>query len=218
MRKNSRRGQETAPAYLVDVRCAQRARPGRSGFARFTNARFSMRKEDIGNTFVHLTNVAIQKHAPGFDRSKGPKKWPIRSLRLFMATRHGGAESAGFATLLGAPALAALAPRSLAPQAALPWAASCAAPAPAPKGKPCPWRLLTLPAPPGQSATNEVFAAMEGLIVRTLLAVQPSMIQDKHCFEARPLISIAPRGARARDAAEPSNGIPGPVRFHPTAP
>ncbi len=61
----------------------------RSGFARFTNARFSMRKEDIANTFVHLTNVAIQKHAPGFDRSKG-MKWPIRSLRLFMNTRHGG--------------------------------------------------------------------------------------------------------------------------------
>ena len=65
-----------------------RTRVRRSGFARFTNARFSMRKEDIGNTFVHLTNVAIQKHAPGFDRSKG-MKWPIRSLRLYLSTRHG---------------------------------------------------------------------------------------------------------------------------------
>lgn len=60
----------------------------RSGFARFTNARFSMRKEDISNTFVHLTNVAVQKHAPGFDRARG-MKWPIRSLRLFMQTAHG---------------------------------------------------------------------------------------------------------------------------------
>jgi tubulin polyglutamylase TTLL9 len=29
-----------------------------------------MKKEDITNTFIHLTNVAIQKHAPGFDSAK----------------------------------------------------------------------------------------------------------------------------------------------------
>jgi hypothetical protein len=60
----------------------------RSGFARFTNCRFSMKREDITNTFIHLTNVAIQKHAPTFDKDKG-MKWPIRSLRLFLNTRHG---------------------------------------------------------------------------------------------------------------------------------
>lgn len=60
----------------------------RSGFARFTNCRFSMRREDITNTFIHLTNVAIQKHAPTFDRDKG-MKWPVRNLRLFLNTRHG---------------------------------------------------------------------------------------------------------------------------------
>jgi tubulin polyglutamylase TTLL9 len=60
----------------------------RSGFARFTNTRYSNKKEDIGNTYMHLTNVAIQKHAPNFDRSKG-MKWPIRSLRLYLNTRHG---------------------------------------------------------------------------------------------------------------------------------
>jgi len=81
-----------------------------------------MRKEDISNTFVHLTNVAIQKHAPGFDRSKG-MKWAIRSLRLYMTTRHGA------------------------------------------------------------EATNELFGVIQGLIIRTLLAVQPAMINDKHCFE-----------------------------------
>jgi hypothetical protein len=61
----------------------------RSGFARFTSARYSSRKEDIGNTFIHLTNVAIQKHAPGFDKGRG-MKWPIRNFRAFMATKHGG--------------------------------------------------------------------------------------------------------------------------------
>lgn len=101
-----------------------------------------MRPGDIGNTFIHLTNVAIQKHAPSFDRwcslcvpvgageaacvhctplvccppamgtrghafgglthtHTGPRpllpppyrdrgmKWPLRSLRLFLTTRHG---------------------------------------------------------------------------------------------------------------------------------
>ncbi len=88
-----------------------------------------MKKEDITNTFIHLTNVAIQKHAPGFDATKVSRaaqggaggrssahgrsgrgergarrgvvcavctqgmKWSIRSLRTFMATRH-GAEAA----------------------------------------------------------------------------------------------------------------------------
>lgn len=62
----------------------------RSGFARFTNTRFSMKKEDINNSYIHLTNVAIQKHAPGFDKTKG-MKWSIRSLRTYMNTKHGHA-------------------------------------------------------------------------------------------------------------------------------
>jgi tubulin polyglutamylase TTLL9 len=79
--------------------------PRRSGFARFTNCRFSMRREDITNTFIHLTNVAIQKHAPTFDRDKG-MKWPIRNLRLFLNTRHG--EGALTLCALGLPAHAHL--------------------------------------------------------------------------------------------------------------
>uniref|UniRef100_A0A383W9P9 Tubulin--tyrosine ligase-like protein 9 n=1 Tax=Tetradesmus obliquus TaxID=3088 RepID=A0A383W9P9_TETOB len=94
----------------------------RSGFARFTNSRFSMKKEDISNTYIHLTNVAIQKHAPNFDRGKG-MKWPIRSLRTYLNTRH------------------------------------------------------------GPEATNELFNSIQNVILRALLAVQPSMINDKHCFE-----------------------------------
>ena len=61
----------------------------RSGFARFTNTRYSTKKEDITNTYMHLTNVAIQKHAPGFDPSKQGLKWSIRSLRTYMMARHG---------------------------------------------------------------------------------------------------------------------------------
>ena len=94
----------------------------RSGFARFTNTRFSMKKEDIANTYIHLTNVAIQKHAPGFDKAKG-MKWPIRALRTFLTTKHGA------------------------------------------------------------EATSELFNGIQNLIIRALLAVQPAMINDKHCFE-----------------------------------
>lgn len=54
--------------------------------------RYSTRKEDITNTYMHLTNVAIQKHAPGFDAQKG-LKWSIRSLRTYMITKHGEREA-----------------------------------------------------------------------------------------------------------------------------
>ena len=39
----------------------------REGFARFSGSIFSMDKKDIANTFIHLTNVAIQKTAEGYD-------------------------------------------------------------------------------------------------------------------------------------------------------
>lgn len=94
----------------------------RSGFARFTSSRYSTKKEDISNTYIHLTNVAVQKHAPGFDPAKG-MKWGIRDLRLYMAARH------------------------------------------------------------GQEACNELFHNIQNLIIRSLLAVQPAMINDKHSFE-----------------------------------
>lgn len=45
----------------------------RSGFARFTNAHFSMKKEDMVNNYVHLTNSAIQKTDPSYDSVNGTK-------------------------------------------------------------------------------------------------------------------------------------------------
>ncbi len=75
----------------------------RSGFARFTNTRFSMAREDIANSYVHLTNVAVQKHAPGFDRDRGCK-WPIRSLRLYLTTCHGTGGAADSTTPVAAAA------------------------------------------------------------------------------------------------------------------
>ncbi|KAL2650233.1 hypothetical protein R1flu_018361 [Riccia fluitans] len=63
----------------------------RSGFARFTNAPFSMKKEDIANKLVHLTNFSIQKHAPTYN-SKTGTKWPLHNLKMYMITKHGEAQ------------------------------------------------------------------------------------------------------------------------------
>ena len=60
----------------------------RGGFARFSFHRFSMEEGDIDNTYIHLTNVAIQKGGEKYDREKGCK-WNIRNLKLYMVSKHG---------------------------------------------------------------------------------------------------------------------------------
>lgn len=40
----------------------------RGGFARFTNARYSNNPSDIANSFIHLTNVAIQKTSKNYNK------------------------------------------------------------------------------------------------------------------------------------------------------
>lgn len=60
----------------------------REGFARFSGALFSMKPSDIANQFIHLTNVAIQKTADGYDKTKGCK-WLMSRLRSYMISRYG---------------------------------------------------------------------------------------------------------------------------------
>jgi tubulin polyglutamylase TTLL9 len=95
----------TAPPHL-------RVYLHRSGFARFAGSRYSMRKGDLADARVHLTNVAVQKKQPrplsaaagasdGTDRPASPTtsapppppppalKWSLRELRLHLAQRHG---------------------------------------------------------------------------------------------------------------------------------
>ena len=50
----------------------------RSGFARFSSFRYNTNHKNLGDTFVHLTNVAVQKTGPGFDAGAG-SKWPLRN-------------------------------------------------------------------------------------------------------------------------------------------
>eukprot|EP00049_Salpingoeca_infusionum_P019309 m.361348 g.361348 ORF g.361348 m.361348 type:complete len:440 (+) comp19497_c0_seq1:202-1521(+) len=58
----------------------------REGFARFSGYPFSM--EDISNTKVHLTNVAVQKKAKDYDKSKGCK-WLMTQVTRYLVTKHG---------------------------------------------------------------------------------------------------------------------------------
>ena len=64
----------------------------RHGFARFTTVNYSNEAHDLDNEFMHLTNVAIQKHADGYSNAHGGK-WSLRNLQLYVeGTR--GAEAA----------------------------------------------------------------------------------------------------------------------------
>lgn len=43
----------------------------RQGFARFSMSRFSMKKKDVANVGIHLTNVAVQKGVEGYAEKTG---------------------------------------------------------------------------------------------------------------------------------------------------
>ncbi|XP_029466891.1 probable tubulin polyglutamylase TTLL9 [Rhinatrema bivittatum] len=58
----------------------------RDGFARFSNTRFTL--ASIGDHYIHLTNVAVQKTAPDYDPEKGCK-WMIQQLRQYLTAKHG---------------------------------------------------------------------------------------------------------------------------------
>lgn len=60
----------------------------REGFARFCNVNYSNEIEDIGNKFMHLTNVAIQKNNTDYNRSHGGK-WKLYNLRLYIESTRG---------------------------------------------------------------------------------------------------------------------------------
>lgn len=57
------------------------------GFARFCNIKYSSEVAEMDNQFVHLTNVAIQKHGDEYN-SKHGNKWPLTDLRLYLEVTH----------------------------------------------------------------------------------------------------------------------------------
>lgn len=58
------------------------------GFARFCNEKYNTDMGDMDNPFIHLTNVAIQKHNEEYN-SKHGGKWHIKNLRLYVEQIYG---------------------------------------------------------------------------------------------------------------------------------
>lgn len=58
----------------------------RTGFARFCHHRYSLK--DVENTFIHVTNVAVQKTNPKYTAQSGCK-YGIRSLKQYFASTIG---------------------------------------------------------------------------------------------------------------------------------
>ncbi|VDM15997.1 unnamed protein product [Hydatigera taeniaeformis] len=58
------------------------------GFCRFCTVRYDRKDSELGNMFVHLTNISIQKHAADYNSRHGGK-WSIFNLRLWLEGTRG---------------------------------------------------------------------------------------------------------------------------------
>lgn len=59
----------------------------RTGFTRFSASRYSSDPSDIVNTYVHLTNVAVQKTSADYNPDFGGK-WEIGRLKMYLASKY----------------------------------------------------------------------------------------------------------------------------------
>ena len=59
-----------------------------AGFARFCNVKYSSQAGELNNPFIHLTNVAIQKHNDDYNVKHGGK-WNLQHVRLFVEATWG---------------------------------------------------------------------------------------------------------------------------------
>jgi len=64
----------------------------REGFARFCNVKYASGAHSLGNSEMHLTNVAIQKHGEGYNDAHG-NKWSLANLRLYLTATRGAART-----------------------------------------------------------------------------------------------------------------------------
>eukprot|EP01050_Picozoa_sp_SAG11_P032160 SAG11_NODE_10317_length_840_cov_1.008097_1_plen_95_part_10 len=62
--------------------------PHTQGFARFCTVNYSAASGDIDNPYVHLTNVAIQKHGVDYNDAHGGK-WTMNNLMLYIESTAG---------------------------------------------------------------------------------------------------------------------------------
>eukprot|EP00753_Platysulcus_tardus_P017989 PLAT6663.2.p2 GENE.PLAT6663.2~~PLAT6663.2.p2 ORF type:complete len:425 (+),score=201.89 PLAT6663.2:49-1275(+) len=64
----------------------------RKGFARFCFERYSSDFTDLDNLYIHLTNVAVQKHNEEYNEKHGGK-WSLKNLLLYMQGIYGREET-----------------------------------------------------------------------------------------------------------------------------
>jgi len=60
----------------------------RLGFGRFCSAKYTTEEGELDNEFVHLTNVAIQKHGDEYNSAHG-NKWTLDNIRLYLEATRG---------------------------------------------------------------------------------------------------------------------------------
>jgi tubulin polyglutamylase TTLL1 len=144
----------------------------RHGFARFCTSKYTNDITDIDNEYIHLTNVAIQKHADDYNSAHGGARVPRRPrARVDPA----------------APRRPQVCPCASGPR--LNAHLSCAdlfAPALAPvcAGKLSVQNLrLYLEGAYGLEPVDKLFEEIGWIIVHSLKAVQAVVINDRHCFE-----------------------------------
>ncbi|XP_069048953.1 polyglutamylase complex subunit TTLL1 isoform X1 [Lepisosteus oculatus] len=58
------------------------------GFCRFCTVKYTPSTSELDNMFVHLTNVAIQKHGDDYNHIHGGK-WTVSNLRLYLESTRG---------------------------------------------------------------------------------------------------------------------------------
>ncbi|KXJ10393.1 probable tubulin polyglutamylase TTLL1 [Exaiptasia diaphana] len=60
----------------------------RHGFCRFCTVQYNASLSELDNVFIHLTNVAIQKHGDDYNSQHGGK-WTVKNLRLYLEGTRG---------------------------------------------------------------------------------------------------------------------------------
>eukprot|EP01084_Bolivina_argentea_P148205 259150_1 len=60
----------------------------KQGFARFSNVKYTSDRDQMNNTEVHLTNVAIQKHSGEYNAKHG-NKWSFDNVILYIQSNFG---------------------------------------------------------------------------------------------------------------------------------
>lgn len=60
--------------------------------ARFCNVKYDFELDELDNKFMHLTNVAIQKHGEEYNSAHG-NKWTLQNLKLWLTSTVGARPS-----------------------------------------------------------------------------------------------------------------------------